>query len=149
VADFYKAAKGPNGKVIKERMFDNCFFLNLDPVPGAQKAVFRLEKMGFDIYLLSQPFVLVPESYTEKVLWIQRYFPQLIHKNILTQNKGLNIGHYLIDNNPKKWKEKFEKNGGVFIHFPYGGYNLEETGDPEQLWNQIVEFFKTENPYID
>lgn len=150
MADFYKAARDPNtGKVREERMFDNCFFLNLDPVPGAQKAVFQLEKMGFDIYVLSQPFALLPESYQEKVEWVQRYFPQLTNKIILTQNKGLNVGHYLIDDNVKKWSIKFSNNGGTFVHFPYGGYNLEEMEDPEKAWSQIIEFFKTENPYID
>lgn len=149
LADFYKAAAGPDGKVREEMMFDNCFFLNLEPVPGAKKAVFQLEKMGFDIYVLSQPFALLPESYIEKVEWVQRHFPQLTNKIILTQNKGLNVGHYLIDDNPKKWQEKFEKNGGDFIHFPYGGYNLDEMENPELLWNQIVEYFKSENPYLD
>ena len=152
LADFYKAARDPQTfKVVEERMFDKNFFLNLEPIPGAKSAVFSLAKMGFDLWILSQPFSLLPESYSEKVEWVQRHFPQLTNKIILTQDKGLNLGHFLIDDNLKKWKEKFEQNGGKFVHFPYGGYNLELHGvtDPEIVWEDVVKFFKAQNPYLD
>jgi 5'(3')-deoxyribonucleotidase len=150
IADFYKAAAHPiDGNVLEEKMFDPFFFLRLDPVPGAKSGVFQLVKMGFDVWILSQPFALLPESYMEKVQWVQLHFPQLSNKIILTQDKGLNLGHYLIDDNKKKWQEKFEQNGGKFVHFPYGGYNLPNFGDPEGTWDYIVEYFKKENPYLD
>lgn len=149
IADFYKSAVNSIGVVEEQRMFDKHFFLNLEPVPGARAAVYELTKMGFDIWVLSQPFTLVPESYIEKVLWIQKYFPQLSNKIILTQDKGLNVGDYLIDDNKKKWKDKFEQNGGKFVHFPYGGYNIGGTQNAERYWKLIVEDFRKENPYKD
>jgi len=149
IADFYKAAADSLGRVQESRMYDKHFFLNLEPVPGAKAAVHELLKMGFDIWILSQPLANLPESYIEKVEWIQRHFPQLTNKIILTQDKGLNVGDYLIDDNEKKWKQKFEQNGGKFVHFPYGGYNPNGTNSPEGQWRWIVEEFKNENPYKD
>lgn len=147
IADFYKAAKDDNGKVHEEKMFNKNFFLNLEPIPGAKRAVFELEKMGFDIWILSQPFILVPESYIEKAQWVQLHFPHLYNKLILTQDKGLNVGDYLIDDNEKKWANKFSNNGGTFVHFQYGGYNHPDSSNPQWVWDEIVEFFKREEPY--
>jgi 5'(3')-deoxyribonucleotidase len=148
-ADFYKAAQDPKSiSVLEERMFDKNFFLNLEPIPGAKVGVFQLIKMGFDVWILSQPFTLLPESYMHKAQWVQLHFPQLANKLILTQNKGLNLGHFLIDDN-KKWQEKFEQYGGKFIHFEYGGYNLVTPQDPKYLWEDIIETFKEINPYLD
>lgn len=148
-ADFYKAAKDSNGKVLEERMFNKNFFLNLEPVPGAKAGIFQLIKMGFDVYILSQPFTQLPESYSEKAQWVQLHLPQLVNKIILTQNKGLHLGDYLIDDNAKKWQEKFEHNGGKFIHFPYGGYNLDNMHNPEILWESIVESMKAELLHLE
>jgi len=150
IADFYKAAYNPvTKKIDEELMFKKDFFLDLEPVPGAKSAVFQLMKMGFDVWILSQPFALDPSSYIQKAEWIGLHFPQLYNKIILTQDKGLNVGDYLIDDNKKKWQDKFEQNGGKFVHFPYGGYNMPNFGDPEGTWDYIVKYFKTEDPLKD
>lgn len=150
IADFYKGSKHHfTGKVMEERMFDKHFFLNLEPVPGSKAAIFQLIKMGFDVWILSQPLVQLPESYIEKVEWIQRHFPALTSKIILTQDKGLNLGHYLIDDNKNKWQQKFEQNGGKFIHFKYGGYNYPDMQDPRSAWEDIVFTMSSENPYTE
>lgn len=148
VADYYKAAKGPDGKVIEERMFDKDFFLNLEPIPGAKAGIFALNKMGFDIWFLSQPLTLLPESYAHKAQWLQVHFPSLHNKLILTQDKGLHIGEYLIDDNFKKWHDKFTNTGGLFVHMQYGGYNLNDLRDPADEWEQIVNYFKTQDPNL-
>lgn len=150
IADFYKSAAHPiSGEVQDEKMFDRYFFLNLEPIPGAKSAVFQLLKMGFNITIVSQPFTALPESYMEKAQWIQLHFPQLTNKIILTQDKGLVRTDFLIDDNKKKWQEKFEQTGGKFIHFQYGGYNTQDMKNPEYMWTEIVEYFKTVNPYKD
>lgn len=140
LADFYSAAADINGVVLEHRMFDENFFLNLKPLPGAKGALLELGKMGYDIWILSQPLAESPESYIDKAKWVQLHFPQLYKKIILTQDKSLNRGDYLIDDNSWKWKDKFESNGGKFIHFNYGGYNGKpETWDkPEVQWRKIV-----------
>lgn len=152
IADFAGAARDPiTGKIREHMMWDKDFFLNLKPLPGSKGAVFELCKMGFDVWILSQPLAESPESYLDKAKWIQLHFPQLYKKIILTQDKGLNHGHFLIDDNFSKWKDKFEQNGGKFIHFKYGGYNgqPEEWRDPEEAWRSIVAKLAKENPYLD
>jgi 5'-nucleotidase len=155
IADFYGAASCDiSGKVVEERMFEKNFFLTLNPIPGAKAALFTIEKMGFDLWILSQPLAEIPESYIEKAQWVQLHFPHLYKKLILTQDKGLNFGHFLIDDNKKKWQEKFEQNGGKFIHFNYGGYNLanpqdRQFFDPEAEWKKVINVLKQENPYLD
>lgn len=150
LADFYRGANCPlRSKIMEERMWDKDFFLNLKPINGAKGAVFQLQKMGFDLWILSQPLAESPESYTDKAKWVQLHFPQLYKKIILTQDKSLNIGDFLIDDNETKWKDKFEQNGGKFVHFPYGGYNRNhrEFGvNPEYHWDRIVRDFANENP---
>lgn len=152
VANFNKAARDPEtGKIREFMMWDKNFFLNLEPMPGAKGAIFELIKMGFDVWILSQPLAESPESYIEKVQWIQLHFPQLYKKIVLTQDKGMCIGHYLIDDNYSKWAKKFEQNGGKFIHFNYGGYNgdKDDWRDPEDAWRSIVGIMANENPYLD
>lgn len=154
LADFWSSAMDPHSKQVREHMmWDKDFFLNIKPMPGAKGALFEINKMGFDIWILSQPLAESPESYTDKAKWVQIHFPQFYKKLILTQDKGLKLGHYLIDDNREKWQQKFEQNGGKFIHFPYGGYNYSKTWalcpNPEKSWRDIVEFFKNENPYLD
>jgi 5'(3')-deoxyribonucleotidase len=149
VADFYKSARHEKDSHVEEyKMWNRHFFLDLEPIPGAQGAIFNLERMGFDVYILTQPLVGCPESYTDKVLWVQRYMPTLASKIVMTQNKGLNIGDYLIDDNAAEWKEKFERNGGTFIYYPYNkhtNYDLTEEGHIRE-WARIVEYFKGIDP---
>lgn len=150
IADFYKAARcSSTGRIMEELMWTPRFFLNLEPIPAAQWAITQLEKMGFEVWICTQPLAGHAESYSDKALWIQKYFPSLYKRIIMTQDKGLKFGHYLIDDNAPKWKEKFENNGGMFIHFPYGGYNQKDMHNPEELWYDIVDMFKNENPYLD
>lgn len=145
IADFHKATKCPiTQAILQARMFDPKFFYKLDPIPGAKSALFLLDRMGYDIHILTQPFIPVPESYTDKVKWIQMHFPQLVNKITMTQDKGLLLGDYLVDDN-LKWASPFAKNGGNFIHFNYGGYNLDNNpGDPQELWAKIITFFEKE-----
>lgn len=147
IADFYAAAKDPSSERVREElMWHPDFFFKLQPIPGSQAAIFELEKRGFDIWILSQPLAGLPESYSDKAAWIQKHFPSLYKKIILTQDKGLLLGDYLIDDNAPKWQEKFEKNGGKFVHFPYGGYNGPHKTQriPEFVWEEVLEFFRTQ-----
>lgn len=147
LADFSGAARCPNKNHIREHMmWDKYFFLNLKPIPGSKGAIFDLEKMGFSVWILSQPLAESPQSYIEKAKWVQLHFPQLYKKLILTQDKGLHLGDYLIDDNYKKWQNKFEQNGGKFIHFQYGGYNEPSSTSCEEQWRLIVKWFEGQNP---
>lgn len=119
IADFYKSAKDENGIVDEGKMYVKDFFFNLEPIPGALTNVRRIINLGYDVWILTQPLANSAASYEEKVRWINVWFPELYNKVIMTQNKGLHIGEYLIDDRDDKWKTPFESNGGTFLHFNY------------------------------
>lgn len=87
------------------------FFLGLDPIPGAIETYQWLnEKQDIDLYILTAPSIRNPHSYTEKRLWVEKYLGlETAYKLIISPNKGLNKGHYLIDDYTEgKGQENFE-----------------------------------------
>jgi 5'(3')-deoxyribonucleotidase len=116
IADFIGSPRFVSG-FDEAFMHEPRFFLDLKPVRGALVAVRQIIRMGYDVQILSQPVAQSAHSYSEKVQWIGMHFPELVGKINLTQDKGLFKGEFLIDDNAEKWKDKFEKNGGTFLHF--------------------------------
>ena len=93
------------------------FFMNLKPVHNSKNVINWL--MGhpkFDVYILTAPSVMNPLCYTEKRLWIEKHYGMgMVDKLIISPNKGLNKGDYLIDDNISgKGQENFE---GTLVHF--------------------------------
>lgn len=110
-------------------MYEPGFFENLEPIQGAHSGVRRLIRAGFDVHILTQPVAESAHSYSEKVKWIGKHFPELINKISMTQDKGLFKGDFLVDDNAVKWKDKFETNGGKFIWFRH---------DIPDYWGSVV-----------
>ncbi len=93
------------------------FFVNLKPVKGSIKAInFLLDQNILDTYILTSPSVRNPHCYTEKRIWVEDYFNlELARKLIISSNKGLLKGDFLIDDhNAGRGQENFE---GQLIHF--------------------------------
>ena len=110
------------------------FFLNLIPIKKSIEVVNTLRALDvFDVYILTSPSVRNPYCYLEKRLWIEQQFDfEMAKKLIISPNKGLNKGDYLIDDNINgKGQDHFE---GKLIHF-----GSEEFKD----WSLIWEFFQT------
>jgi 5'-nucleotidase len=81
------------------------FFMNLKPLPMAydMDMYFKI----FDTYILTRPSVKNPLCYTEKRLWIEKYLGmKYCEKLIITPNKSLNKGDYLVDDNFWKFDGK-------------------------------------------
>lgn len=75
------------------------FFRNLEPIKDALYYISLLEEK-YDIWFLTRPSVLNPLCYTEKREWIEKYFGiEKCHKLILSPDKSLLKGEYLIDDN--------------------------------------------------
>lgn len=105
-------------------------FLDLEPIEGAIEAVNFL-KQYYTIYFLSTPMWDVPESYTDKRKWIGRYFPDMKKRLILTHNKGLCKGDYLVDDRIKHGVEEFE---GEHIHFGKDAF--------VEGWSRVISYLK-------
>jgi 5'(3')-deoxyribonucleotidase len=109
------------------------FFRNLEPIPGGIETVNRLNASEkFSVYILTAPSIKNPLCYTEKRLWIEDHFGiEMVNWLIISPNKGLNKGEYLIDdNNQGKGQENFE---GKLLHFGSKDF---------KGWSQILDYFE-------
>jgi 5'(3')-deoxyribonucleotidase len=91
-------------------------FLQIEPIKGAVDAVNTLLRMTeVDLYFLSAAMWDVPESYTDKRLWLEKYFGTSVRKRlIITHRKDLNRGDFLVDDRTRHGTDKFI---GEHIHF--------------------------------
>jgi 5'-nucleotidase len=100
------------------------FFYDLEPLPGSQNAVKALQDMGHDVNFLTSP--ASPHSAMEKLLWIEKHFPFVNHKNvILTHQKHLVNGDVFIDDKGAGVEEyqKHHPNALVLtIGYPFNEY---------------------------
>ncbi len=109
---------GPGYEERSKRCTDLCIanpriFKDLEPMKGANEAI-QVLKRHFEIYFLSTPMWDVPESYTDKRLWLESHYGQWAHKRlILTHRKDLNWGDFLIDDTKRNGVEGFQ---GEHIH---------------------------------
>lgn len=89
-------------------------YAKMKPIEGAIDAVYELMKK-YDVYILSAPSWENDTSWSDKNLWIRKYFADDLKKRlILTHYKNLNKGDYLIDDMKWNGADEFE---GEHIHF--------------------------------
>lgn len=108
------------------------FFRKLEPLDGALESVAYLKSIAiFDVYILTAPSIYNPLSYSEKREWIENHLGmEMVKRLIISSNKGLNKGDYLIDDHISgRGQENFE---GTFIHF----------GSPDfKDWKEVLYYF--------
>jgi 5'(3')-deoxyribonucleotidase len=93
------------------------FFLGLEPLKDAVKAIkWLMASERYDVYILTAPSVFNPMCYLEKRVYIEKLFGmELVNKLIISPNKGLSKGDYLIDDHTEgRGQDQFE---GELIHF--------------------------------
>ena len=93
------------------------FYRNLEPLPGAIETFHWLnEAPNVEVFILTAPSLKNPHSYSEKRLWVEDHLGfDVVHRLIISAHKGLNRGHYLIDDcDVGKGQEYFE---GELIQF--------------------------------
>jgi 5'-nucleotidase len=110
IADFDKAAKQGG---YKHRPDLKVNYRTLDLMPGAQKALIKLNK-DFDIFIATTPPWSRPDAWAHKREWIGEHFPWLKRKMILTHRKDLLIGDILIDDSRWRGQPDFQ---GAWLWF--------------------------------
>ncbi len=109
------------------------FFRTLPAILGALNSVEYLNfQKEFDVYILTAPSIKNPLCYIEKRLWVEDNLGiEMVKKLIISPNKGLNKGDYLIDDHTSgKGQENFE---GEILKFGSKNFNN---------WEQILNYFK-------
>lgn len=118
----YTSAKQQNPNLTYPQSIQG-FWLGLKPIEGAVQAFNTLfNHPSFDTYILTAPSVLNPICYTEKRLWVEKHLGlEAVHRLIISPNKALNIGHYLVDDYAEgKGQEAFV---GELVHFGSAGFS--------------------------
>lgn len=115
------------GKIID--MHPKIFYAS-PPMPGAVSA-FRELAQKHEVYILSTAPWDNPESWKAKRIWVEEHLGSEAYKRlILSHNKGLLRGDYLIDDRKVNGVAEFE---GTHIHF-----GSVDTPD----WDTVLELIK-------
>jgi len=105
----------------------------MEPNPGAVEAFHELSSL-FDTYILSTASWKNDTAWSDKLNWVKRYLGKPAHKRlILSHNKHLNAGDYLIDDRVANGAGQFK---GEHIFFN------EDPRFPD--WPHVVAYLKSQ-----
>ncbi len=92
------------------------FFADLAPIEGAIEAFKAVASDDrFEAYILSTASWNSPDAWKDKRTWVDAHIGELAKKRlILSHNKHLNVGDYLIDDRIANGVDRFQ---GEHIHF--------------------------------
>lgn len=89
-------------ELINQIMTSPGFFLSLEPVDGSIQAINELKTMGAEIFICTTPLSEYKNCVLEKYEWIEKHLGfEWTKKIILTTDKTLIKGDYLIDDQPQ------------------------------------------------
>ena len=104
-------------------------FSLMEPVDGAIEAFEKLSSL-YDTYILSTAPWENPSAWTDKLLWVKKYLGENARKRlILSHNKNLNHGDFLIDDRSNNGAEKFQ---GEWLQFG--------PGKKFPYWNSVLTY---------
>ena len=122
IVDFKSGIKRLTEKDIEEykNRYDEhpYIFTLMEPIKDSIESIRKLDQQ-FELYILSTAPWNNPNAWKQKRDWIGKYFGEekedvFYKKVILTHNKNLNKGDYLIDDRPNNGAEGFD---GEWIKF--------------------------------
>jgi 5'-nucleotidase len=76
------------------------FFRSLPVTPGAQEGVANLLEAGCRLVVCTAPSLANPTCASDKLWWIERHFPELAERVVITVDKTLVHGDLLLDDKP-------------------------------------------------
>lgn len=105
----------------------------MEPMDGAVEAVHKLSEK-YDVFILSTAPWKNPSAWSDKVIWVTKYFDDIFHKKmVITHRKDLCKGDYLIDDRGKNGTSEFE---GEWI--PFGTDRFPD-------WQTVLDYLMLEN----
>lgn len=131
VADFDKAVSNLSSNE-KADYFNNYQNINgiyaeLQPITGSIEAIKKILK-NYDAYILTAAPWHNPSAWSDKLIWVKKFIPQMKKRLIISHNKHLNKGDFLIDDNTYNGASNFQ---GKLIR-----YGSDEFKD----WDKILEY---------
>lgn len=77
------------------------FYRNHPPIIGSVQAILEMSDKVDEVFICTSPFIPYENCLNEKYEWIEEHLgKEWIHKTILTKDKTLIHGNYLIDDKP-------------------------------------------------
>ncbi len=108
-------------------------FRELEPIKDAIKS-FKLLCKHYNVWILSTPTTVLMDSYIDKPLWVKENLgEEHVDKVILSHDKSLYIGDYVIDDTTNSNVTKFK---GNHIHFGKGDF---------KTWIDVIDYLKKED----
>lgn len=87
---------------IEELFSSPGFYLGMSPLPGALDALKDMAVAGLDVWICTSPLKAFRHCVAEKYDWVEKHLGTgWVSRLILTRNKGLIQGRYLIDDLPE------------------------------------------------
>jgi len=138
-------AKYPNDKGVDD---EPGIFALMKPYSDSVEAVKKLAEFN-EVYILSTAPWNNPSAWSDKLSWVHKYFGEkqfaddgetnwLFKRLIISHNKHLNHGEYLIDDRLANGAGHFK---GIHVHF--GEKSEKESRDGEfENWAQVLRYFK-------
>lgn len=133
VADFLKVMTDRNMSGSDLKLIPGVY-RELPVINGAREAIRILAGMGYEVWILSKIPDENPYAATEKILWLNQYFPEIGERIILSPDKGC-IGtdrDILIDDHPE-WANAHNFSGLV-IKFERDSVDV----NPLNVWVQVL-----------
>ena len=133
LVDYASGFKGLEGtSKWKDKNIPGVFY-GMEPKAGAIEAFHKLANK-YDTYLLSTAPWGNTSAWSDKAAWVKKYLGEVAYKRlILTHNKALCIGDYLIDDRTANGAAEFT---GEHIHF-----GTEKFPD----WEAVLEYLDVPN----
>lgn len=118
------------------------FYAEMQPIPGAIEAVVEMAFQGHSVWFCSSPEIYNESCESDKKSWLMRHMGDAWAKRlILTRDKTLVRGDYLIDDRPDVWGEKNPEWIHILFSQPYNDHIHEKPRiDSWDQWRTIFEF---------
>lgn len=121
------------------------FFLSLPAVEKAKKGISELRDIGYEVFICSRPLTEYKFCVQEKYLWVEKHLGKdWIKKIILTKDKTLIRGNYLIEDWPEQLGLVTPLWQIVIFDQPY---NREYNNNSRINWKSCRAFFKQKHKF--
>ncbi len=142
ISDFYTERAFPPlfQAPVDELSLEESFFLDLDPIPGSKEAIGEmLNNPNLSVWICSSPKKTSDFCHSEKFLWLRKHFGQkFAERLILTRDKTLVFGDYLIDDKPIICGEKEPSWEHVIFDRPYNRDTQEKKRLTWENWKEVL-----------
>jgi len=99
VKDHYPQELKP---LVMEILLESTFFRDMMPIDGAREALTEMDALGLEVFICTSPFSTYQNCVLEKYQWVEKTLGATwVDRIILTKDKTLVKGGYLIDDKPQ------------------------------------------------